>query len=376
MKFKVKKEKFNDAMANVSRAISKKSTIPALEGVLINANKEEGSLRLTGYNLEIGIVQTIDAEVKEEGAIVLSAPLLMKIARKEPTEDIEFNVGKKTTKIKSGKADYEIVGMKADDYPDLPELLDTKSITLDAEEFADAVSTTAYCISDNNAKPVYTGALCEFAEKHLTIVAIDGVRMAVRRLSLDEGAITDAVVIPKNTLLELVKAQRAYKDEENMELILSKRHCSFKIGDIFIISRILEGDFLNYKTIIPKDFKTTVTIRKDTIADCVDRLGIVCNETAKIPTPIRVNIDYGINMTAQSSTGKGGETITPLECVIDGEPVEIGFNQRYLADAFSNISADNIKLSLTGPLTPMIITANEENNNEIHLVVPMRLLTK
>ena len=200
--------------------------------------------------------------------------------------------------------------------------------------------------------------------------------MAVRRLSLDEGAITDAVVIPKNTLLELVKAQRAYKDEENMELILSKRHCSFKIGDIFIISRILEGDFLNYKTIIPKDFKTTVTIRKDTIADCVDRLGIVCNETAKIPTPIRVNIDSGINMTAQSSTGKGGETITPLECVIDGEPVEIGFNQRYLADAFSNISADNIKLSLTGPLTPMIITANEENNNEIHLVVPMRLLTK
>ena len=376
MKFKVKKEKFNDAMANVSRAISKKSTIPALEGVLINANKEEGSLRLTGYNLEIGIVQTIDAEVKEEGAIVLSAPLLMQIAKKAPTEDIEFNVGKKTTKIKSVKADYEIVGMTADDYPDLPELLDTKSITLDAEEFADAVSTTAYCISDNNAKPVYTGALCEFAEKHLTIVAIDGVRMAVRRLSLDEGAITDAVVIPKNTLLELVKAQRAYKDEENMELILSKRHCSFKIGDIFIISRILEGDFLNYKTIIPKDFKTTVTIRKDTIADCVDRLGIVCNETAKIPTPIRVNIDSGINMTAQSSTGKGGETITPLECVIDGEPVEIGFNQRYLADAFSNISADNIKLSLTGPLTPMIITANEENNNEIHLVVPMRLLTK
>ena len=375
MKFKVKKEKFNDAMANVSRAISKKSTIPALEGVLINANKEEGSLRLTGYNLEIGIVQTIDAEVKEEGAIVLSAPLLMQIAKKAPTEDIEFNVGKKTTKIKSGKADYEIVGMKADDYPDLPELLDTKSITLDAEEFADAVSTTAYCISDNNAKPVYTGALCEFAEKHLTIVAIDGVRMSVRSLYI-ENDVSDSVVIPKNTLLELVKAQRAYKDEENMELILSKRHCSFKIGDIFIISRILEGDFLNYKTIIPKDFKTTVTIRKDTIADCVDRLGIVCNETAKIPTPIRVNIDSGINMTAQSSTGKGGETITPLECVIDGEPVEIGFNQRYLADAFSNISADNIKLSLTGPLTPMIITANEENNNEIHLVVPMRLLTK
>ena len=212
MKFKVKKEKFNDAMANVSRAISKKSTIPALEGVLINANKEEGSLRLTGYNLEIGIVQTIDAQVADDGAVVLSAPLLMQIAKKAPTEDIEFVVGEKTTKIKSGKANYEIVGMKADEYPELPQLLDTKSITLDAEDFADAISTTSYCISDNNAKPVYTGALCEFAEKHLTIVAIDGVRMAVRRLSLDEGAITDAVVIPKNTLLALVKAQRAYKD--------------------------------------------------------------------------------------------------------------------------------------------------------------------
>ena len=377
MKFSVKKDNFNEAMANVSRAISKSSTIPALEGVLLKASKEEGTLRFTGFNLQIGIIQTIDAEVKEEGAIVLSAPLLMQIAKKAPAEDIDFNVGKKTTTIESGKASYEIVGINSSEYPDLPELSDTKSLTLDADDFTDAIKTTAYCISDNNAKPVYTGALCEFEEDKLTMVAIDGYRMAVKQLNLSENMdkITDAVVIPKNSLLEVVKAQKAYKDEENMELILSSRHCAFKIGDITIISRLIEGDFLDYKSTVPKSFNTTVVLGKGTIADCVERLGILCNDI-KIPTPIRVNIDSEINMTAQSSTGKGVETITALECVIDGNPVEIGFNQRYLSDALSNISTDRIKLSLTGSLTPMIITGENENNNEIHLVVPMRLSTK
>lgn len=353
-----------NAVSNVSRAVSTKASIPALEGILIKAYGE--SMNISGYNLEIGITTDIDATIKEEGEIVVSARLFLDIVRRLPEEIVMIETDERmVTYISCGNVNYQIVGMSSVEYPDLPTFEKTDSLVINAKILRDMIRQTVYAVSENTAKPIYTGSLFEIEDKVFKIVAIDGYRMAIRSENVDSDS-KNRFVVPGKTQQEVLKLLN--DDEENVEIIIGQRHITFQIKNYRVISRLIEGTFLDYKSTIPSDTKTELVINTRTIIDSVERMSLLNND--RIQSPVRCNFsDDEIKLSCASAVGRANDVISVQ---IIGESVEIGFNNRYLLDALKNTDTDEIKLVLNGPLSPMIVKP-VKGDCFISIVVPMRL---
>ncbi len=353
-----------NAVANVSRAVSTKATIPALEGVLIKAYGDH--LNISGYNLEIGITTDIEATIKQEGEIVVSAKLFFDIVRKLPEEVVMIETDDRmVTYITCGNADYQIVGMSSVEYPDLPTFEQTDSVSIKASILRDMIRQTVYAVSDNMNKPIYTGSLFEVKNNNFKIVAIDGYRMAIRTETVESESNTDFVV-PGKTQLEVLKLLN--DDEDMVEIIVGQRHIMFKVKNYRVISRLIEGTFIEYETIIPPDIVTEVVINTRKIIDAVDRMALLNND--RVQSPVRCHFaNDEIRLACASAIGKASDVIS---VPIIGDEMEIGFNNRYLLDALKNTDTDEIKLLLKGPVSPMVIKP-VKGDSFLSLVVPMRL---
>ena len=319
------------AISNVSRAVSTKASIPALEGVLIKAYGD--TLNISGYNLEIGITTDIEATIKEEGEIVVSAKLFLDIVRRLPEEVVFIETDERmVTYIACGKVNYQIVGMSSVEYPDLPSFEQTDGITLNAKVLRDMIRQTVYAVSENTAKPIYTGSLYEIEDGVFKIIAIDGYRMAIRSENVDSES-KNRFVVPGKTQHEVLKLLT--DDEENAEIIIGQRHITFKIKNYRIIS---------------------------------ERMSLLNND--RIQSPVRcIFSDDEIKLSCTSAVGRANDVIS---VPIVGESVEIGFNNRYLLDALKNADTDEIKLVLNGSLTAMIVKP-VKGDSYLSIVVPMRL---
>lgn len=353
-----------EAVSNVSRAVSTKATIPALEGVLIKAY--DGKLNISGYNLEIGITTDIEATIQNEGEIVVSAKLFLDIVRKLPEEIVFIETDDRMiTYITCGQVDYQIVGMSSVEYPDLPSFEQTDGITVNEKILRDMIRQTVYAVSENTAKPIYTGSLFEIENGIFKIVAVDGYRMAIRSENVDSESNT-SFVVPGKTQQEVLKLLN--EDEENVEIIIGMRHITFRIKNYRVISRLIEGTFLDYKTTIPKEEKTEVVINTRKIINSVERMSLLNND--RIQSPVRCKFsDDEIKLSCASAVGRANDVIS---VPVIGESVEIGFNNRYLLDALKNSDTDEIKLVLNGALAPMIVKP-VKGDCFLSIVVPMRL---
>lgn len=353
-----------NAVSNVSRAVSSKASIPALEGVLIKAY--DNNLNISGYNLEIGITTDIDATIQTEGEIVVSAKLFLDIVRKLPEEVVSIETDERmVTYITCGKVDYQIVGMSSVEYPDLPSFEQTDSIIVNQKILRDMIRQTVYAVSENTAKPIYTGSLFEIEKGIFKIVAIDGYRMAIRSENVDSDS-ENKFVVPGKTQLEVLKLLN--DDEENAEIIIGMRHITFKIKNYKVISRLIEGTFLDYKTTIPTETKTEIVINTRKLINSVERMSLLNND--RIQSPVRCKFaEDEIKLSCASAMGRANDIIS---VPIKGENVEIGFNNRYLLDALKNSDSDEIKLVLNGALSPMIIKP-VSGDCFLSIVVPMRL---
>ncbi|MCI6652294.1 MAG: DNA polymerase III subunit beta [Ruminococcus sp.] len=364
MKFTCSRTDLSNAVTNVQRAVATKSSIPSLEGILIKAY--DGFLNLSGYDLEIGITTDVEAQLDSEGEIVVSARLFGDIIRKLPEEVVTIETDERmVTYITSGNASYQIVGLSATEYPDLPKFEETDKIVIKGGLLRDMIRQTIYAVSDNTSKPIYTGSLFEIKDKVLTIVAIDGYRMAIRKEAIDSDS-ENSFVIPKKTQSEVLKL--ITDDEENVEIVIGQRHTLFKVGSFYVISRLIEGQFIDYNSTIPKGNDTEVVVNTREIGSSVERMSLLANE--KIPSPVKcVFSDDEIKMTCKTSMGKANDVISTT---IAGSDVEIGFNNRYLLDAIKNCDTDEVKLILNGGLSPMIIKP-VKSDSFLYLVVPMRI---
>lgn len=353
-----------EAVSNVSRAVSTKATIPALEGVLIKAYN--GKLNISGYNLEIGITTDVDATIQNEGEIVVSAKLFLDIVRKLPEEVVFIETDDRMiTYITCGQVDYQIVGMSSVEYPDLPSFEQTDGITVNEKILRDMIRQTVYAVSENTAKPIYTGSLFEIENGIFKIVAVDGYRMAIRSENVDSESNT-SFVVPGKTQQEVLKLLNG--DEENVEIIIGMRHITFKVKNYRVISRLIEGTFLDYKTSIPKEEKTEVVINTRKIINSVERMSLLNND--RIQSPVRCKFsDDEIKLSCASAVGRANDVVS---VPVIGESVEIGFNNRYLLDALKNCDTDEIKLILNGALAPMIVKP-VKGDCFLSIVVPMRL---
>ncbi len=353
-----------NAVSNVSRAVSTKAAIPALEGVLIKAYGE--SLNISGYNLEIGITTDVDATIQAEGEIVVSAKLFLDIVRRLPEEVVMIETDERmVTYITCGHVDYQIVGMSSVEYPDLPSFEQTDIITVNTKTLRDMIRQTVYAVSENNAKPIYMGSLFEIQDKLLKIVAIDGYRMAIRSENVDSDS-KNEFVVPGKTQLEVLKLLN--DDEENVDIIIGQRHIMFQVKNYRVISRLIEGTFLDYNTTIPTETQTEVVINTRTIINAVERMSLLNND--RVQSPVRCNFaNDEIRLSCASAVGRANDCISVS---VMGEPVEIGFNNKYLLDALKNTDTDEIKLVLNGPLKPMVVKP-VKGDSFLSIVVPMRL---
>lgn len=353
-----------NAVSNVSRAVSSKATIPALEGVLIKAYGDK--LNISGYNLEIGITTDIEATVQAEGEIVVSARLFLDIVRKLPEEIVMIETDDKmVTYITCGHVDYQIVGMSSVEYPDLPTFEQTDSISINSKILHDMIRQTVYAVSENMAKPIYTGSMFEIENNIFKIVAVDGYRMSIRSENVDCDS-KNSFVVPGKTQLEVLKLLT--DEKENVEIIVGQRHITFKIKNYKVISRLIEGTFLDYDTAIPKDNKTELVISTRSLIDAVERMSLLNNE--RVQSPVRcIFSNDEIKLSCASAIGRANDVIS---VPIIGEDVEIGFNNRYMLDALKNTDTDEIKMVLNGPIAPIIIKP-VKGDNFLSIVVPMRL---
>ena len=364
MKISCLRTDLQSAVSIVSRAVATKSTIPAMEGVLIKAFGDK--LNISGYNLEIGITTDVEATIMDEGEIVISAKLFLDIVRNLPEEILTIETDDRLViYINCGDADYKITGMSSVEYPDLPTFQQTDSINVNAKVLRDMIRQTVYAVSDNNAKPIYTGSLFEIADGVLHIVAIDGFRMAIRSENVESESNT-SFVVPGKTQQEVLKLLT--DDDATINIIVGQRHITFRINSYSVISRLIEGTFLDYRSTIPVSEKTELVINTRMMIESVERMSLLNSE--RVPSPVRCKFnDNEIRLSCASAVGRASDEIS---VPIIGESVEIGFNNRYMLEALKNTDTDEVKLVLNGSVSPIVIKP-VKGDSFLSIVVPVRL---
>ncbi len=354
----------SSAIDGVSKAVTLRSSIPALEGILLKA--EGFQLTLTGYDLEMGITTTIEANVRQAGEIVLSAKLLGDMVRRLPSGEVSIYTNESgNATIKGGVAEFDILAMSASDYPDLPTPGADHTLTIRAGMLRGMIEKTLYAVSQDDKKPAHTGELFAIEEDKLTVVALDGYRLAiVERPVQAEKHIR--IIIPAKTLTEVNKLLG--DDEDDVRISANRRFVVFNSGNYTILSRLIEGEFLNYANVIPNGCKTRVVLETRDFIDTIERASLIITERLK--NPLRILFDASGKVTVRCQTNLG-KVVDEFSAQVEGDPVEIGFNNRYLLDALRNARCEKVVLELSGPLSPVKILP-EEGEDFIYLVLPVR----
>ena len=366
MKFTCEKSSLYAAILTAARAVPSKSPLPLLEGLLLEAY--DGIVRVVGYDLKTGILTEIQADVEENGAIVLNARLFGEIIRKMPGSEITFaNRTGEVATISSEMSEFEIIGFAPSDYPDLPDVQEESSFDVAEGTLRKMISQTIFAVSDNETRPIHTGALFETSGDTLTIVAVDGFRLALRREKVKTG-MPVSFVVPGAALTEV---ERILSDdsEKMMTIKLGDKHIVFVIGDSMVITRRLEGEFLNYKQAIPQKGEYSIVADKNELVSAVERVALIISD--KIRTPIRCKFgDNEIALSSFSALGKAQDV-----CYADGSGggLEIGFNNKYLTEALKAAPSEAVELCLSNNMSPCIITPYEAEDNYLYMILPVRL---
>lgn len=366
MKFSCEKALLQAAISTTSRAVSPKSSIPALEGILLEAGSD---LRLTGYNLETGIRTIVPADIREEGTLVLGARLFGEIVRKLPDDIVTFQSENYIVNIKCGMSEFNILGTDPEEFPELPTVEYQNSLILPQSRLKAMISQTLFAVSDNESRPIHTGSLFEVDSNGLTIVSVDGYRLALRHEAIDkkEGAETFSFVVPGAALSEVEKI--CSDVDEPASVTQGARHVMFKVGDTMLVSRRLEGEFLAYRQAIPRNNTIHVEGETRALLSSIDRVSLIISD--KLKSPLRCVFDS--NLLKISTKTAIGDAYDECPLSGDGGGLEIGFNNKYLMDALKAAPADKVRLELTTGVSPCVILPTEGEENFLYMVLPVRL---
>ena len=366
MKFSCEKYLLQSACGIASRAAASKSPIPALEGLLLQASDR---LTVTGYDLKKGIYTQLEAEVKEQGSVVVGARLFGEMIRRLPdgivtiSTDINNNVN-----VKCGKSEFNFMGISPEDYPEMPVVDGVNNIALPQKILGSMINQTIFAVADNDMRPIYTGALFDIEGDELTLVAVDGYRLAKRSEKLESARMENcSFVVPGSALADI---ERICGDgEELVKISVGAKHISFSIGETVVVSRRLEGEFLNYKKSIPENFKYIVKVDRGEFMSTIDRVALIVSE--RNTSPVRMSFNDGsIDCLCVTPIGRAEDVCT---CEGSGEGLQIGFNDRYLKDALKAAAKEELNVCLNSAASPCIITAADGSDNFTYMILPVRL---
>ena len=342
MKFTCEKNALVSAISVASRTVAQKSTIPALEGIYIRAGVK---LTLSGYNLETGITISVDAEIQQTGACIMPSRLFFDIIRKLPGDTVSISVDEKfKVSIRGGISSFSITAMSSEDYPELPEVESDKGISLPQNELKAMIGGTSFAVSENQARPIHTGCLFEVEDSSITVVAVDGYRLALRRWKSEE---------PIGRTLKFVVPAAALKEAEKI-LGDTDEACTFFLGSKHILFNIGEA---------------TLAVNVAKMTDSIERVGLIISE--KLKSPVRCK--FGENTADFRSVSTIGEAHDVCQIAGDGQDMEIGFNCRYLLDALRAIPDAECSLELINGLSPIVMNPCDGSGRYSYMVLPVRL---
>ena len=366
MKFTCEKALLVSAISVASRTVAPKSAIPSLEGLLVKAGVK---VMLTGYNLETGITVGVPADIAEPGECIMPARLFFDIIRKLPDDEVTVSVDESfRVSIRGGISSFTITAMTAEDYPELPDVESEKGIPVPQRELREMSSGTIFSASENMARPIHTGCLFEIADESVTVVAVDGYRLALRRY-IPEQPLERTVkfVAPAAALKEV---EKILDDTDDPAVIyLGTKHILFMIGDATLVCRILEGEFLDWRRVLPQNNPIKVAANVREVTDSIERVSLVISE--KIKSPVRCT--FGHNTADFRTTSTIGEAHDMCSTAGDGKDLEIGFNSRYLLDALRAVPTPEVSLELINGLSPIVLNPCDGSGKFSYMVLPVRL---
>ena len=365
LQFSCQRDELVSAISVASRTVSQKSTIPALEGILVSAGN---MLTLTGYNLETGISVSMEANVREMGTAVFPAKLFGDIIRKLPDEAVSVVVDNDfKVNIVSGISSFSIMASSSEDYPSLPDVEYDKSISVPQNVLKDMISGTIFSVSENQTRPVQTGCKFEIDSETITVVAVDGYRLALRREKIEnpEGR-TLAFVAPSPALREVEKILG--DTDEEASFTLGTRHILFQVENATLICRLLEGEFLDWRRVVPTDNPIRLAVNVKEMIGSLERVSLIVSE--KVKSPVRCT--FGENMAALRTSNTIGNVYDECKVAGNGGDMEIGFNCKYLLEALRAVPTENISLELKTNLSPAVINPCE-GDQFTYMVLPVRL---
>ena len=366
MKFSCQKDILLNAVQTTAKAAAAKSTIPALEGVLLEL--EGDILKVTGYNLEIGIRTEIPVTGEESGAAVVNARMAAEMIRKMPSAGLLFfeNTDGNLAKIYSGETSFEVLCMSAAEYPSVPEINPEKSFSLPQKLLKSMINQTKYACAVVDTKPALMGCKFEINDNVLNVVAVDGVRIALRQ----EPVVYDNIefIVPTKTLEELTHIL-ADDNEKNVTLCIDRNQISFDVDGYTMISRLIDGEFIPYMKHLTCDDSIHAEVNCREIIEMLDRSMLVITDKGKCPIRCEFSGDT-LSVSCSTAIGKINDKIN---IKYNGNPVTIGLNAKYLLDAFKACDTDCAKLVLSESSVAPVIIVPMEGRAFTFLLLPMRL---
>ena len=369
MKIICYKDKIIKAINSVVKAVSSKTTMPILEGILIQTNNNE--IKLTTYDLEIGIEYTMECNVIEQGNIVVNATMFSEIIRKLPDTEINISVNDNNLlTIECEGSLYKLATMNADEFPELPKIEVENSVELEQGTLKNIIRKTIFAVSSEETRPIFTGSLFEIKNNKLNVVAIDGFRLALRTINLTTQVNDFSVVIPGKTLNEVNKILT--DSFENVKIGVAKNQALFEMENCKLVTRTLDGEFLNYNSVIPKNWETRVKVNKNNLLDCFERIILISTSSMEKEKkyPVKVSVDIG-KMTI-SCTNQTGDAKEEVYISTEGKNIEAGFNPKYFLDALKAIEEEEVYIEFGTNISPCLIKSIE-NNEYVYMILPIRL---
>ena len=366
MRFTCEKSMLVTGLNITGRTVAQKSALSAIEGILCQATDE---LRLTGYNMETAITYAIEAEISDTGSCVLPAKLFGDIIRRLPEGPVTVVVDENyKVSIRAGYASFTISAESANDYPELPDVGSGRSVMIPQSALKELIGGTIFAVSENQGRPIHTGVKFEVEEDTVSAIAVDGFRLARRTYHTEENTGNKmAFVVPSAGLKEVEKILS--DSDEDVAFTLGGRHILFTIGTATLICRLLEGDFLDWRKVVPTNSPVKLVANVGELTSSIERVGLIVSE--KYKSPVRCVFSDQVLLLRTNTTIGAAED----RCTIagDGKELEIGFNVRYLADALRAVPGEEVVLELTNSLSPIVLTPVDEKNDFSYMVLPVRI---
>ena len=362
MKISIQRDKFVEGLQIVQSVVSTRTTLPVLGNVLIKT--EDGAITLSTTDLDTGIRTKVEAEIEKPGSITLPARRLFSIIRELPASEISLEVDTKLhASIRSGNSFFKIMGLAEEDFPPFPKTDGANIFKLDQAVFKDMLKKTAYAMSADESRYVLNGSLLSFKENKLTVVATDGRRLALIDHELDfpkAGEID--VILPTKAVNEL---QRILGDKEEVSIAISENQISFSAGNTFLVSKLIEGNYPNYRQVIPSETKERINIERELLLNSVRRVALLSSEKSN-----SVKLSFGKNiLEISANTPDVGEARESLAVSYKGKEFSIAFNPEYLCDPLRSLETPEISFDFTDELSPGVIRYNKPF---LYVIMPMR----